>query len=208
MILKIQNLILSELHRHHPKSVGFDPTGDFQSISQSGNSKFFLYFFEHQLLANKASNKHFSFRRVVTNTVLEIPTVTSTTCRIVLNFQFMEVEEHKAVVLEHNAIVEKCLGATTLEEVKEMLMPLKNFQEFEGTTVTLQEETLNLYVRNKVTAVARRLGYTVATNKSAVITMGQDIATSPVVSLGTVLMATGSGKGSLLITAPVMGPFR
>ena len=37
---------------------------------------------------------------------------------------------------------------------------------------------------------------------------GQDIAASPVVSLGTVLVATRSGKGKLHITAPVMGPFR
>ena len=37
---------------------------------------------------------------------------------------------------------------------------------------------------------------------------GQDIAASPVISLGTVLQATGTGRGSMLIIAPVMGPFR
>ena len=88
-----------------------------------------------------------------------------TTCTIgALNFEFMEVAEHKAVVSD---IIKKCHDATKLEEIKKMLV---SFQEFEIHTVTIQEETLNVYVKDRITAVAERIGYTVATNKSAVLT--------------------------------------
>ena len=54
-----------------------------------------------------------------------------------------------------------------------MLLPLeKNVQKVTArpvTTVTLQEESLNTYVKEKVAAVARKLGYIVVTNRSSII---------------------------------------
>ena len=59
-----------------------------------------------------------------------------------------------------------------------MLLPLeKNVEKFTAhpvTTVTLQEDSLNTYVKEKVAAVARKLGYIVATNRSSIITSTTD----------------------------------
>ena len=46
---------------------------------------------------------------------------------------------------------------------------LKKFTARPVTTVTLQEESLNTYVKEKVAAVARKLGYNVVTNRSSII---------------------------------------
>ena len=80
----------------------------------------------------------------------------------------MEVEDYNTAVSEHNATVSRILEqASTLEDVRKMLPPMQHFQ---GTTVTLDEGSLNVLVTEKITAAAKGLGYTVATNRSAVIT--------------------------------------
>ena len=44
---------------------------------------------------------------------------------------------------------------------------------FQGTVVVLDERSLNLFIKDKVSAVARTLGSTVATDRSMVITSRQ-----------------------------------
>ena len=70
---------ISFLHKKHPESIGFDLTGSFEFICKSGN----LYYFQNKLVANKAADRYFGYRHVLTETVFKITQI-STTCKIVL----------------------------------------------------------------------------------------------------------------------------
>ena len=156
--------------------MGFNPDGDFHFISDVKGTKFFLYFFNKQLQANSVALRAFGFHHILTDSVYEsyddLSVEPSSLPRINLSFRFMEVDQYSTAMQECQAVVaevvKKCLEENV--DLKPMLLSLKeNVQEVATrpvSTVALQEESLNTYVKEKIAAVARSLGYIVATNKS------------------------------------------
>ena len=107
--------------------MGFNPAGDFYYISHVGDTKFFFYFFNEQLQANSVVRRAFGFHHVLTDTVYDnLDGIDS--AKIVLSFDFMEVNQHSTAMLACRTVatdvVKKCLDSTKLEEVKPMLLPL------------------------------------------------------------------------------------
>ena len=160
--------VAPELLRFHPPSVGFNPAGDFNFISDVKGTKFFLYFFNDQLQANSVARRAFGFHHVLTDSVYESydDLGVKELARIDLSFQFMEVDQHSTVMQACQAVVaevvKKCLDDSTEKvDVKAMLLSLEeNVQEVATrpvSTVTLQEESLNTYVKEKVAARRHRM---------------------------------------------------
>ena len=109
--------VAPELLRFHPPSVGFNPAGDFNFISDVKGTKFFLYFFNDQLQANSVARRAFGFHHVLTDSVYESydDLGVKELARIDLSFQFMEVDQHSTVMQACQAVVAEVVTPKSLE---------------------------------------------------------------------------------------------